>query len=207
MLTDAAAASAAASAAVAREILLTQRSADVSSLHRGSMRMRTCLTICLKTKLLAYEAAFCCVTMSTKKPANSACESKKWALKQRLLKTKSEVFSLQSQLYKALAFYEEEKHSLKLQLNSLHEDLNALKRENDGLRSSLNHSQADLETFRKQERCDSMRRMHEIHQRRKAALQYHREEFERTHSDDKVTVAAENDKLHEDEIDGTLIAL
>ena len=49
--------------------------------------------------------------------------------------------------------------------------------------------------------------MQEIHQRRKAALQYHREEFERTHSDDKVTVAAENDKLGEDEIDGTLITL
>ena len=49
--------------------------------------------------------------------------------------------------------------------------------------------------------------MQEIHQRRKAALQYHREEFERTHSDDKVTVAAENEKLGEDEIDGTLITL
>ena len=58
-----------------------------------------------------------------------------------------------------------------------------------------------------------MRRMHEIHQRRKAALQYHREEFERAHSDDEVTVAAAAaaaaavDKHAEDEIDGTLITL
>ena len=171
------------------------------------MRMRECLTIRLKTKLIASEATFCCVTMSMKELANSASESETWVLKQRLLKSKSEAFSLQSQLYQARAFYEEDKHSLKLQLNSIHEDLNALKRENDDLRSSLNHSQADLETFRKQERWDSIRRMQEIHQRRKAALQYHREEFERTHSDDKVTVAAENDKLGEDEIDGTLITL
>ena len=125
----------------------------------------------------------------------------------RLLKTKSEVFSLQSQLYKALAFYEEEKHSLKLQLNSLYEDLNALKKENEGLRSSLNHSQADLETFRKQERWDSIRRMQEIHQRRRAALDHHREEFKRTHSDEKGTAASENDERGEDEIDGTLITL
>ena len=117
------------------------------------------------------------------------------------------MFSLQSQLYKARAFCEEEKHSLKLQLNSLHEDLNALKRENDDLRSSLNHSQADLETFRKQDRWDSIRRIQEIHQRRTAALQYHREEYERTHSDDEVTVTETNDKLDEDEIDGTLITL
>ena len=170
-------------------------------------RMRECRAVRIKTKLGACDAAFCCVTMSAKELANSASESETWALKLRLLKSKSVVFSLQSQLYKARAFYEAEKHSLNLQLNSLHENLNALKRENDGLRSSLNHSQADLETFRKQERCDSIRRMHEIHQRRKVALQYHREEFERTHSDDKVTVAAENDKLGEDEIDGTLITL
>jgi regulator of replication initiation timing len=142
--------------------------------------------------------------MSTKELANSASESEKWALKQRLLKTKSEVFSLKSQLYKALAFYEEEKHSLKLQLNSLYEDLNALKKENEGLRSSLNHSQADLETFRKQERWDSIRRMQEIHHRRKVALQHHRQEFDRAHCDDTVPVAAENEKLGEDEIDGTL---
>ena len=51
--------------------------------------------------------------------------------------------------------------------------------------------------------------MQEIHQRRKAALHYHREEFERTHSDDEVTVAAATavDKHAEDEIDGTLITL
>ena len=170
-------------------------------------RMRECLAVRLKTKLGACDTAFCCVTMSAKELANSASESETWALKLRLLKSKSVVFSLQSQLYKARAFYEAEKHSLNLQLNSLHENLNALKRENDGLRSSLNHSQADLETFRKQERCDSIRRMHEIHQRQKVALQYHREEFERKHSDDKVTVAAENEKLGEDEIDGTLITL
>ena len=66
--------------------------------------------------------------MSTKEFANKKTKKKKWALKQRLLKTKSEVFSLQSQLYKALAFYEEEKHSLKLQLNSLYEDLNSTAR-------------------------------------------------------------------------------
>mgnify|MGYP003541944228 FL=1 len=50
--------------------------------------------------------------------------------------------------------------------------------------------------------------MQEIHQRRKAALHYHREEFERAHSDDEVTVAAAAvDKHAEDEIDGTLITL
>ena len=169
--------------------------------------MRKCLVVCLKTKLGTCDTAFSCVTMSIKELANSASEAETWALKLRLLKSKSEVFSLQSQLYKARAFHEEEKHSLKLQLNSLQEDFSALKRENDNLKSSLNHSQADLETFRKQERCDSIRRMHEIHQRRKAALQYRRDEFERTHGDGKVTVAAENDKLGEDEIDGTLITL
>ena len=171
------------------------------------MRMRECLTIRLKTKLIASEATFCCVTMSMKELANSASESETWVLKQRLLKSKSEAFSLQSQLYKARAFYEEDKHSLKLQLNSIQEDLNALKRENDDLRSSLNHSQADLETFRKQERWDSIRRMQEIHQRRKAALHYHRQDFDRMHSVGKATVAAENDQVGEDEIDGTLIAL
>ena len=171
------------------------------------MRMRECLTIRLKTKLIASEATFCCVTMSMKELANSASESETWVLKQRLLKSKSEAFLLQSQLYKARAFYEEDKHSLKLQLNSIQEDLNALKRENDDLRSSLNHSQADLETFRKQERWDSIRRMQEIHQRRKAALHYHKEEFQRIHSDGEVTVAAKNDQVGEDEIDGTLIAL
>ena len=134
-------------------------------------RMRECLAVHLKTKLGASDAAFSCVTMSAKELANSASESETWALKLRLLKSRGVVFSLQSQLYKARAFYEEEKHSLKLQLNSLHADFNALKRENENLTSTLIHSQADLETFRKQERCDSMRRMHEIHQRRKAALQ------------------------------------
>ena len=168
------------------------------------MRMRECIHVRLKTKFGACDAAFCGVTMSAKEHANSASESETWALKLRLLKSKSIVFSLQSQLYKARAFYEEEKHSLKLQLNSLHEDLNALKRENDGLRSSLNHSQADLETFRKQERWDSIRRMQEIHQRRKTALHYHRQDFDRMHSDGEVTVAAENDQVGEDEIDGTL---
>ena len=54
--------------------------------------------------------------------------------------------------------------------------------------------------------------MQEIHQRRKAALHYHKEEFERAHSDDEVTVAAAAaaaavDKHAEDEIDGTLITL
>ena len=51
--------------------------------------------------------------------------------------------------------------------------------------------------------------MQEIHQRRKAALHYHREEFERAHCDDEVTVAAAAavDKHAEDEIDGTLITL
>jgi len=145
--------------------------------------------------------------MSVKEIANIVSESETWVLKQRLLKSKSEVFSLQSQLYKARALYEEEKHSLKLQLNSVHENLNALKRENENLRSSLTHSQADLETFRKQERWDSIRRMQEIHQRRKAALHYHREEFERTHSVDEVTLADAKDKLDEDEIDGTLVTL
>ena len=151
--------------------------------------------------------AFSRVMMSVKEIANIVSESETWVLKQRLLKSKSEVFSLQSQLYKARALYEEEKHSLKLQLNSVHENLNALKRENENLRSSLTHSQADLETFRKQERWDSIRRMQEIHQRRKAALHYHRDEFERTHSVDEVTLADAKDKLDEDEIDGTLIAL
>jgi regulator of replication initiation timing len=145
--------------------------------------------------------------MAMTKPVDAASESETCVLKIRLLKSKSEVFSLQSQLYKARAFHDEEKHSLKLQLNSLHEAFNALKRENENLRSSVNQSQADLETFRKQERCDNIRRMQEIHQRRKAALHYHREEFKRTHSDGDVTVSAENDKLDEDEIDGTLIAL
>ena len=170
-------------------------------------RMRKCLAVCLKTKLGTCDTAFSCVTMSIKELANSASEAETWALKLRLLKSKSEVFSLQSQLYKARAFYEEEKHSLKLQLNTLHEDLNAQKRENCNLRSSLNHSQADLETYRKQERWDSIRRMQEIHRRRRAALNHHREEFERTHSDEKGTAASENDERGEDEIDGTLITL
>ena len=170
------------------------------------MRMRECIHVRLKTKLGACYAAFCRVTMSVKELANIVSESETWVLKQRLLKSKSEVFSLQSQLYKARACYEEEKHTLKLQLNSLHEDLDATKRENDNLRSSLTHSQADLETLRKQERWNSIRRMHEIHQRRKAALHYHREEFQRAHSDE-VTITAANDKLDEDEIDGTLITL
>ena len=77
-------------------------------------------------------------------------ESEAWTLKQSLLKTKNEVFSLQSQLYKARALYEERKLSLKLQLNSNREELNTLKKENDNLRASLNLSQAKLETFRKQ---------------------------------------------------------
>ena len=49
----------------------------------------------------------------------------------------------------------------------------------------------------------------QMHQRRKAALNYHREEFERTRSDDEVAVAAAaaDDKRAEDEIDGTLITL
>ena len=54
--------------------------------------------------------------------------------------------------------------------------------------------------------------MQDLHQRRKAALNYHREEFKRTHSNDEVTVtaaeaAASDDKRAEDEIDGTLITL
>ena len=49
--------------------------------------------------------------------------------------------------------------------------------------------------------------MQEMHQRRKASLHYHREEFERAHSDGEVTVAAANDKRGEAEIDGGLIAL
>ena len=171
------------------------------------MRMRECLAIRLKTKLVACDASFCCVTMSTKEHVNSVSEAETCVLKIRLLKSKSEVFSLQSQLYKARAFHEEEKHSLKLQLNSLQEDFSALKSENENLRSSLNHSQADLETFRKQERWDSIRRMQEIHQRRKAALHYHRQDFDRMHSVGKATVAAEKDQVGEDEIDGTLIAL
>ena len=172
------------------------------------MRMRECMHVRLKTKLDACYTAFSHVMMSMKELTNIVSESETWVLKQRLLKSKSEVFSLQSQLYKARACYEEEKHSLKLQLNSVHENLNALKKENENLRSSLTHSQADLETFRKQERWDSIQRMQEIHQRRSAALHYHREEFKRVHSDDdEVTVTAANDKLDEDEIDGTLIAL
>ena len=169
--------------------------------------MRECLAIRLKTKLVACDVSFGCVTMSTKEHVNSDSEAETCVLKIRLLKSKSEMFSLQSQLYKARAFHEEEKHSLKLQLNSLQEDFSALKRENENLRSSLNHSQADLETFRKQERWDSIRRMQEIHQRRKAALHYHRQDFDRMHSVGKATVAAENDQVGEDEIDGTLIAL
>ena len=54
--------------------------------------------------------------------------------------------------------------------------------------------------------------MQDLHQRRKAALNYHREEFKRTHSNDGVTAtataaAASDDKHAEDEIDGTLITL
>ena len=47
-----------------------------------------------------------------------------------------------------------------------------------------------------------------MHQRRKAALHYHRTEFERTRSDDEVAVAAAaDDKRAEDEVGGTLITL
>ena len=53
--------------------------------------------------------------------------------------------------------------------------------------------------------------MQDLHQRRKAALNYHREKFKRTHSNDGVTAtataAAAVDKHAEDEIDGTLITL
>ena len=54
--------------------------------------------------------------------------------------------------------------------------------------------------------------MQDLHQRRKAALNYHREEFKRTHSNDGVTATAtaataSDDKHAEDEIDGTLITL
>ena len=81
--------------------------------------------------------------MSAKDFAKAASESEAWTLKQCLLKTKSEVFSLQSQLYKARALYEERKRSLKLQLNSIQDELDTLKRENDNLRASV-------ETFQKQ---------------------------------------------------------
>ena len=82
---------------------------------------------------------------------NVASESEiLWSLKQRLLRNKSEVYSLKSQLYKARAFYEEENHSLKIQLKSLREELSAVKSENDNLRASLIHSQTDLESLRRQ---------------------------------------------------------
>ncbi len=38
-------------------------------------------------------------------------------------------------------------------------------------------------------------------------MHYHRDEFERPHSVDEVTLADAKDKLDEDEINGTLIAL
>jgi len=66
-----------------------------------------------------------------------------WTLKQCLLKTKSRMYSLQSQLYKSRACYEERVRALTLQLDSLHA-------ENDNLRSLVDKCQSDLETFRKQ---------------------------------------------------------
>ncbi len=70
-------------------------------------------------------------------------ESEIWTLKQCLLKTKCAMYSLQSQLYKSRAYYEERVHALTLQLDSLHT-------ENDRLRSLVEKCQSDLETFHKQ---------------------------------------------------------
>ena len=56
-----------------------------------------------------------------------------------------------------------------------------------------------------QERWEAIRRMQDIHQRRKAALAYHKDEFERAHSADETTAVATNVQRSEDEIDCTLI--
>ena len=77
--------------------------------------------------------------MSMSTPAS---ESEIWTLRQCLLKTKSAMFSLQSQLYKSRASYEKRAHTLTLQLNSL-------KAENYSLKVLLDKCQDDLEAFRK----------------------------------------------------------
>lgn len=77
--------------------------------------------------------------MSIPTPASG---SEIWTLKQCLLKTKSAMFSVQSQLYKSRACYEERAHALTLQLNSL-------QAENYSLRVLLDKCQGDLEAFRK----------------------------------------------------------
>ena len=68
-------------------------------------------------------------------------ESEIWTLKQCLLKTKCAMYSLQSQLYKYRACYEERTRELTLRLHSL-------QAENDNLRSLIDKYQSDLETFR-----------------------------------------------------------
>ena len=69
-------------------------------------------------------------------------ESEIWTLKQCLWKTKSAMYSLQSQLYKSRACYEERARELTLQLHSL-------QAENDSLRCLVDKYQSDLETLDK----------------------------------------------------------
>ncbi len=68
-------------------------------------------------------------------------ESEIWTLRQCLLKTKSALYSLQSQLYKSRACYKDRERELTLRLHSL-------QAENDSLRSLVEKCQSDLETFR-----------------------------------------------------------
>ena len=51
-----------------------------------------------------------------------------------------------------------------------------------------------------QDRWEAIRRMQDIDQRRKAALAYHKDEFERTHSASETTAVATNVQRSEDEI-------
>ena len=53
-----------------------------------------------------------------------------------------------------------------------------------------------------QQKWEAIQRMQDIHQRRKAALIHHKEEFERSHSADEISAVATNGGLNEDEIDG-----
>ena len=56
-----------------------------------------------------------------------------------------------------------------------------------------------------QDRWEAIRRMQDIHQRRKTALAYHKDEFEPTQSAGETTAVATNAQRSEDVIDATLI--
>ncbi len=55
------------------------------------------------------------------------------------------------------------------------------------------------------EKWEAIQRMQDIHQRRKAALIHHKEQYQHSHGADENSAVTKNDKLDEDDIDGNLI--